>query len=648
MSTKTVFKRVALVAAAALAIGGITAVAANATIISGTAPIVVAGVTASAGTSTPTSGTATPTTSTYQAVSLTAGTADSYYTLTNSGVGTVNYTTDANNNLSASSSTVEVWSQGTGAIGTGSGGNWLTHNTLTFSAYSATAGTQTITIAGNVSSSITFTITWGGAAVVSIANSSSNLQTYAHASATFLSADDSVSVAQNAAAESAQIAVIVKDQNAAAFDGAVLSASVTGAGLVLADTATSTNTAGTARVTSVTLTGVNEGYIHISADGTAGTGTITVSLKDPNTSVTTVLATKTVTFYGTTPATISGTQNNFVAGANANIPTTTPGAGVAGSGALTISAKDSNGNLVGALGTTVGTATGDWYATSSNTACISSTITSVIAATSAGDGVGAYEIQLAGVLNAASGCTASVTVSFVASSTSTLVSAPFTFSVGGTSISSIALTTDAAAYSPGDKVTASLTALDSSSNPVADGSYGVFYDSTVTSSAALAPVTASAQLTSNPFGLATATLEKYAFVKGVATSTFYAPYTDGTVSVTSTLGTTNSGLVSALQGTTLAGSFSVSTGSSAAANAATDAANEATDAANAATDAANAAADSADAATQAAQDAGDKADAALAAVTALSQQVTTLLAKVASLAATLAAISKAIAKLPKK
>ena len=89
-------------------------------------------------------------------------------------------------------------------------------------------------------------------------------------------------------------------------------------------------------------------------------------------------------------------------------------------------------------------------------------------------------------------------------------------------------------------------------------------------------------------------------------------------------------------------SFTVSSGATVASQAAADAAAEAIDAANAATDAANAAADSADAATAAATAAGEKATAALVAVTALSVQVSSLVSKVNSLAVLLAKIAKKV------
>jgi hypothetical protein len=172
-----------------------------------------------------------------------------------------------------------------------------------------------------------------------------------------------------------------------------------------------------------------------------------------------------------------------------------------------------------------------------------------------------------------------------------------------------------------------LTAKDSVGNAIADGTYGIFYDAaanSLTAGTTVSPLTLSAQTTNVPFSITagtTAASKVYTFVKGVATSKFYAPYTNGTVSISGTLAATNSatagynsGLSSTLLGTALTGSFAVALGGG-------DSSSLALDAANAATDAANNAYDEAQNATQAASD-------ALAAVKALAVQVKALIALV--------------------
>jgi methyl-accepting chemotaxis protein len=187
------------------------------------------------------------------------------------------------------------------------------------------------------------------------------------------------------------------------------------------------------------------------------------------------------------------------------------------------------------------------------------------------------------------------------------------FTVGGTTASSVAVSFDKSEYAIGDLVTMTLTVKDSKSNPVADGSYFLF---DTTSAGAF---TTSAQLTSAPFGTGVVSV-----VGGVATATFYAPYTTGEVAMSATM-SSHSTVATAAQATKLAASITVG-GADATASLALDAA-------NAATDAANNAYDEAQNATQAASD-------ALAAVTALAAQVKSLIASVKKLTAAVAKLKK--------
>ena len=669
MSTKTTFKRVALVAAVAAAFGGLSTVAANAT---ATATATFQATAGYSNASVPAAATAATANAVsdgnhYVTVKIVASHADSGYSVTSSGVGSIygSATVTQGND----SGVTAVNSNGTNAAaGFGFGPAFpsstvfvaTTTANVTFSVVSATAGTQTITATpiNGTSAASTLTITWGAAPVLSAANSkvamlstntTNNWTSYATDSTILAS---SAYVTPSTTNFVAAIRSISNDNEStpAALAGDTISATITGPGLLtastatVADTITATPAVAGARVASATTGAAGAAFFFVYADGTAGTSTITIY------DGTTVLGTKTVTFYGTTQAAIAAAANLKVAAAGTTLGAAA--AGTANSGAITVSLKDSSGNLSPAGGVTIGTSTGNWYATSSNTTCISSTIPSggVVAANSSGDGVGYYEINIAGATGATSGCTASVTVSYVVSSTVTLTSAPMTFAVGGTTIAALGLTTDAATYAPGQKVTYTLTAKDSSGNAVADGAYGVF--TAPHNQAAISGLTANAALVVAPFAAAVTSgngvYNDLSFVGGVATSTTYAPYYSGNVTTSNTLPSTDTSLATALLGTALTSSFAVTSPTDDSANAATDAANEATDAANAATDAANAAADSADAATQAAQDASDQAAAALAAVTALSQQVTDLSAKIAALGASLAKITATLAKVASK
>ena len=665
MSTKTTIKRIALVAAVAAAFGGLSTVAANATV--GAAIAAQSGssiVNNAAGLSS----TSSDVVGSYSVDTITSAAGDHVYTIVSSGVGTLSIAaapsaafaspTGAVTTVGSTSSTPTVnyqnyivnsqtsatWFAGsTPGIATFGG----TASVFTLAATSSVAGSQTITVTGDVTGAVTETITWGAAPVFSSANSyayvfdTTTATTAAQTIAATNPTADATTAQTKGTGTPTQVAVIKvrlldNEPTPAALITKTVSASISGAGLLEGtggNTAASGFAGPAAAVASSTTDGSGYAAFSVLNSGVAGTGTITLSYTDAN-GVVNSLGSHVVVFYNTTPASFKVTQNLKVgrAGATLGVGTSAANSGttVATTPAIEIQALDASGNIVGGL-------TG-FTAVSSNTNVLSNTITvaedtapTTTAASANAAGAGNYIVQPTFAAGAVSGSSATLTVTWTSADGLTKVSAaPVTFTVGGATISTLTLTSDAASYTPGQKVTLTLAATDSSGNPVADGDYGI-WGNTATSGA-ITPVTASAQLTSNPFAAgSTSAAPSYEVVGGVATTTIYAPYTDGTVSLTSTLGTTNSGLATALQGTTLATSFSVTTGASTASAAATDAANEATDAANAATDAANAAADAADAATSAAQDAGAKADAALAAVTALSAKITVLAAQIAKI-----------------
>ena len=153
MSTKTTIKRVALVAAVAAAFGGLSTVAANATVSMSSYPAVSNDGTGVNGASTAALETvtvsATPTTSTYQSVTLTPGTNDSVYTIASSGVGTLYFPTLATDGSHGRLSSLSATSTLFYAGATPGAQVFSNEGVLTFTAYSATAGTQTITFTGN-------------------------------------------------------------------------------------------------------------------------------------------------------------------------------------------------------------------------------------------------------------------------------------------------------------------------------------------------------------------------------------------------------------------------------------------------------------------------------------------------------------------
>ena len=653
MSTKTTFKRVALVAAVAAAFGGLSTVAANATASTTIATTSGSGITGS-GTNAVTTNAVT---STYVSATITfTSDANNATQITSAGVGTINVPSIAPAGTSLAHtnqvSTTGISSTGFTAFASqvasdvpGTASNTLgnlgssTVGTVSFSAYSATAGTQTISVASSTGTS-TLTITWGAAPVFSSANSYAYVidSTTATAALTIASTNpsaDATTAQTKGTGTPSQVAVIKvrlldNESVAVGLASKTVSASISGAGLLEGSTNASAFLTTPAAVASSTTDSNGYAAFAVLNSGVAGTGTIAITYTDAN-GVVNSLGSHSVVFYNTTPSTLKLSVQNLsvgTAGAALGAATTAnnTGADVAHTAAVELAAQDANGNIVGGL-------TG-FTAVSSNTNVLSNSITvAEDTSSSAADALGAgyYIVQPTFAAGAVSGSSATLTVTWTSTDGLTKVTAaPITFTVGGTTISSVDLETDAASYSPGNKVTLTLTAKDSSGNPVADGNYGIWGNTSTVG--AITPVTASAQLTSNPFAAGSSTAApSYEVIGGVVKATFFAPYTDGTVNLTSTLGSNNSGLATALQATTLAASFSVTTGASAASSAATDAANEATDAANAATDAANAAADAADAATSAAQDASAKADAALAAVNALSAKITVLAAQIAKI-----------------
>jgi len=261
-------------------------------------------------------------------------------------------------------------------------------------------------------------------------------------------------------------------------------------------------------------------------------------------------------------------------------------------------------------------------------------------------GAGYYTCSVASVAGVLSGKSATITPKIVLSLTSTITGDAVTYSIGGTTIYSLTLTTDSTSYDPGQKGYIYLTAKDSAGNPVADTFKFRVFNAVVAAggtTGSYAGLATTAGITTTPFAATAATATASSggiyFAKGVAKATFYAPSTTASsITFSGTAGASSTSNVStALKnfgyGTALSVTVSINQNTAAA-----DAAAEATDAANAATDAANAAAEAADAATAAAQDAAD-------AVAALSAQVATL---ISGLKSQLTALTNLVIKIQKK
>ena len=332
-------------------------------------------------------------------------------------------------------------------------------------------------------------------------------------------------------------------------------------------------------------------------DGTSGVGTITIKSKAGLT-----LATETVTFYGD------------VASIVATVVTSVIGVAAGGTGAVTAVAKDAAGTIVDA---------GTLYITSGTTTIISQSYASGSISS------GKATFNLTGVKAG----TAKITVSNGSTAAlSTVSAAAVDVRVGGgqADLDGLLVGADKTSYAPGELVTLTVTPTDVTGLSLGNDTYTVFTSAGIVSSHTLTMVKGVLTLA----GAHNGGVDGTGTVKNAAVYQFYAPNMEGDL----TLSWTRSTSFATTANDSLAGSLVLPIASPGAA-AATDAANEATDAANAATDAALAAAEAADAATIAAQEASD-------AVAALSESVTKLIAglqaQIKSLAAVVAKIAKKV------
>jgi hypothetical protein len=339
--------------------------------------------------------------------------------------------------------------------------------------------------------------------------------------------------------------------------------------------------------------------VRVFPDGTSGVGTVTI-----NSAAGVILATEKLTFAGDA-ATVTAT---------AAISVIAPTAGIAD--AIAVVVKDSSG-------TEIQDAT--LYVTSSDTTIIANSYSTSCGAWDTTDKV--YYCSLDGVKAG----TANITVGTKASATATtgVNATAVSVRVGSTTPASVAITTDKATYIPGEKAVISVVLKDKDGLILADGTY--------TSIFATGGITANYTLGTGSDTTTATSVD--GFASGVKKFTVYMPIAETDVkfswktgAVTAAAGT---GLPTAAQG--VAGSVTVGVASSSG-NAAMAAAEEATAAANDATDAALSAAEAAEAATAMAQEAVD-------AVAELSASVTKL---ISALRAQITTLTNLVVKIQKK
>jgi trimeric autotransporter adhesin len=423
----------------------------------------------------------------------------------------------------------------------------------------------------------------------------------------------------------ATIAVDVKDATGAALVNQAITATITGSGLITLASGTGTGSTGTVRTASLsatTMANASQAVIGVSADGTRGVGTITITAGGVT------IATKTVTFYGAV-ATLTATQGVKVmrsgrTAASTEADFTLGGVDPAQAAAtaitrttatnISIVAKDVDGNVVPLAAAPTAVISDALVVGAVNIAsCAGGASTSVCAA-----GAGNYIANTVSAIGGVSGAAATVTFQTphptVAGTYISTAALPFT--LGGTALGgTVTMTLNKATYEPGERMIITYTAKDAAGNPVRDWT-----------------TAATPTANKNVPGLAGGTFVAGSVIIGdEAGELVYAPVSPGAFIITLATGTATGAEITATA--TVSDDAATAAGSAAA-----DAAAEATDAANAATDAANAAAEAADAATAAAQDAAD-------AVAALSASVS---AMVSDLKKQITALTNLVIKIQKK
>ena len=346
------------------------------------------------------------------------------------------------------------------------------------------------------------TLTVGDAPALSVANSSAVLGTGSN-NATASPADDVISADAAIGAQRANVKITLLDQYKNARVGQTLSATVTGPALIAFSQATQA-TQGTASAASLTLTSSeNTAFLGVNGTGVGGVATITISAG------TTVIATKSITFYGIAKTLEAKAMKKFLSvGSNAD--------------AIEILAKDAAGNI----------ATYTPTALSDATSFVSSTLSGCAVATSGevalGYKKGAYYCDVTGIAVGKG----NLTIAPASTATNSPVVA---FQVTKSVAAKVALSVDKTSYIPGEKLTLTITATDADGNPLGSGNYDLLG----------ADSTASQALTGTAL-----TNAAFDYVDGVATTSFFAPLAAGPVTFSAKL-STESAVATAIQATTV-------------------------------------------------------------------------------------------------
>jgi trimeric autotransporter adhesin len=635
MSTKTTFKRIALVAVAALGLGVLSVAPSNAaysnltvTATAGTATTSVSDSSTAAAVTVSYLGTDKNDSATIQIVRKSSPTGAATFaptlmfdTTTASGVGTQVQTTSAvvARYETTTTNTWNIDSVTLTSAGYRSASFKIMLDTSTAgNNYALTAGTYTTTIivtpynAGSVYNAgiVTTDVNIVVSAVASASDTANagNSTAVMYAGTSFVAnntVDSSVAaVATASATEHATIRVALKN-TAGGYAQESITATITGAGTIgNASIGGAAGTGVSGKSIVVAMTSNNYVDLDVYADGTAGVATISIS----STSVT--FAAKTVTFYAKSPKTITAAVYNPVltVGANATAiaATAVDANGTNWTGQLYVVASSATDALVGGSATApVACSYNSTYATHF---CPVTTLTTGTAKFKVVD----QSLDADGTYAAADSAATSNEV---------------TVTVSNAAANSVKLAFDKATYQPFERALITVTVLDANGKPRQGATYSnLFATGGITANQAFG----SASDTLTAVSVTTESANGTDATAGAKTYVVYMPAQgDVTISATGGVSLAPAGQVKVTATASVVNSS---------VDAATDAANEATDAANAATDAALAAADAADAATAAAQDASD-------AVAALSASVSKM---ISNLRAQITSLTNLVIKIQKK
>jgi len=455
-NAKTLRKRISLVAATALGVGLLVATPASAANLASSA---VNSITLTAYTAAPTVGSlvAVNAGAAFTSTTTTAGDTTKFvgYLSSYPSGGFAQMTPSANlgaGGVGTANTGFTTSVSGSGLIETAAGTTTNSASTVassttvgigSFSFTPTVAGTYVLTVwndadvngvvnIGEAVQTVTITV-----AAVTTSSYSSNLSTAFIASGAAAGVSPDAAVSANKTPTSTQagnITVTLKNSNGTAMNGETLVATVAGPGTIgITASPTTYNQASAGRALTQALGASNNiGNISVWPDGTSGVSTITISVTDATSGATTVLATKSVTFYGAVASITPTVASNLIAVGAPNTATNT------NTGAITVVAKDANGVVIqsGTVYATSATATvvGDSYAAITITA-----------------GVGTYSPT-----GLAVGTTAITFTDGSTAALSTVTSAPSTLTVASSTPASVSIAFDKATYAPGEKMTLTL------------------------------------------------------------------------------------------------------------------------------------------------------------------------------------------------